>query len=253
VKNKIKIITIILPVSLALVGFFYFLKIDKKVIVSEREALIKDEESLSLDKKDSTDMKNDADKIDEKTEEELVNKDKELENKEVYDTIKNSKGDDDMDENYLKIVKSLVSWGFEKSNDRNIDTIILHTSYNILGGDEYDFEKVKKEYRDYQVSPHYVIDREGKIFQLVEDKNIAYHAGESKTPDGRKGVNNFSIGIEILNNEKDNFTVNQYEATNELILDLRDKYEIKYVLGHNQIAPGRKTDPWNINWDKINK
>lgn len=156
-------------------------------------------------------------------------------------------------ENGLTIKERLVSWGFGASKERLIDTIILHSSYNILGGDEYELDKIIQEYKDYGVAPHYVIDREGNIFRLVKDANIAYHAGESKVPDGRAGVNNFSIGIEIINSEKDKFTLKQYEAINELIAFLKDEYKIKYVLGHDQIAPGRKTDPWNINWEKINK
>ena len=167
--------------------------------------------------------------------------------------IKETSNEDRKQENELVIKSRLVSWGFEKAKNRKIDTIILHTSYNILGGDQYDFEKVLKEYKDYQVAPHYVIDRKGTIYQLVEDKDIAYHAGESKVPDGRSGVNNFSLGIEILNSESDKFTNSQYEAINNLISFLKGKYEVIYILGHNEIAPSRKTDPWNINWSKINK
>lgn len=156
-------------------------------------------------------------------------------------------------ENNIKIKDHLVSWGFSSSRGRKIDTIILHSSYNVIGGDEYDFDKIVQEYKDYGVAPHYVIDREGVIFRLVKDNNIAYHAGESKVPDGRSGVNNFSIGVELINSEKDKFTANQYKSINNLIEHLKDEYKIKYILGHSDIAPGRKTDPWNINWKKINR
>lgn len=152
-----------------------------------------------------------------------------------------------------KIKERLVSWGFSKSSERKIDTIIIHSSYNILGGDEYDLDKTILEYKQYGVSPHYVIDRKGDIFRLVQDNNIAYHAGVSKIPDGRTGVNDFSIGIELLNTEKDEFTKNQYNSVNYLIAILRRDYKIKYILGHNQIAPERKTDPWNMDWNKIDK
>lgn len=153
----------------------------------------------------------------------------------------------------LNIKDSLVAWGFDTANERAIDTIILHSSYNALGGDEYDFDKLILEYKEYGVAPHYLIDRGGGIYRLVKDSNIAYHAGESKTPDGRTGVNKFSLGIELMNTEKDKYTKSQYQAANNLIAFLKTKYKIKYVLGHEQIAPGRKTDPWNIDWDKIDK
>jgi len=180
----------------------------------------------------------------------LTELEKESESVEEKEEIKEEDNGSE-EENF--IIDRLVSWGFQKASGRKIDTVILHTSYNILGGDEYDLEKVIKEYKQYGVAPHYVIDRSGKIYCLVADKNIAYHAGESQTPDGRTGVNNFSIGIEIINSEEDDFTKKQYQAVNELIKNLEGKYKIKYVLGHSDISPGRKTDPWNINWDKIDK
>lgn len=149
------------------------------------------------------------------------------------------------------IIKHLVSWGFEKSSGRKINTIIIHSSYDGLGSDPYSLDGTLKEYKEYGVSPHYLIDREGKIYQLVADTNIAYHAGLSKTPDGRTNVNSFSIGIELLNTQTDHYTTAQYDSLKNLISLLKKNYSIKYVLGHSQIAPGRKTDPWNFDWDKI--
>ncbi len=151
----------------------------------------------------------------------------------------------------FKIINNSVSWGFESFSDRKIDTIIIHSSYNALGGDEYDFKKLLSEYKEYGVSPHYVIDRRGNVYRLVSEKNIAYHAGESKVPDGRTGVNNFSIGIEIMSTRTDGPSNAQYAALKNLITDIKTRYKIKYTLGHSQIAPGRKDDPWNFDWKKI--
>ncbi|MFA4817667.1 MAG: N-acetylmuramoyl-L-alanine amidase [Parcubacteria group bacterium] len=151
----------------------------------------------------------------------------------------------------INIINRLVGWGYEKASGRKIDTIIIHSTYNALGGDQFSLEKILDIYKSYGVAPHYIIDRGGKIYRLVADENIAYHAGESKTPDGRMGVNNFSIGIEVINSKTEKPTDKQYTALNDLLRYLRSKYTIKYVLGHNQIAPGRKDDPWNFVWDKI--
>jgi len=152
----------------------------------------------------------------------------------------------------IKIIQKLVSWGYSKPQSaRTIDTIIIHSSYNALGGDKYDLTKLLEEYREYGVSPHYLIDREGNIYQLVSDKNIAYHAGESQMPDGRTNVNNFSLGIEIMNTEDSNLTEKQYQSLNKLMDYLKNIHKIKDVLGHNQISSGRKTDPWNFDWKKI--
>lgn len=151
----------------------------------------------------------------------------------------------------IKIINRLVDWGFQEIAERKIDTIIIHSSYNAIGNDPYSVDGVIAEYKSYSVSPHYLIDRKGNIYRLVEDKNIAYHAGESKMPDGRTGVNNFSIGIEMLTEKKDKLTDEQYGALNSLIKNLKEKYKITAALGHNQIAPGRKDDPWNFEWNKI--
>lgn len=153
----------------------------------------------------------------------------------------------------LEIKNRLVTWGFQKSSGRKIDTVIIHSSYDALGDDPYAVSGVIAEYKKYEVAPHYLIDRKGKIYQLVEDKNIAYHAGESMMPDGRTGVNAFSIGVEMLTTKKDKLTEAQYLALNLLIANLKGKYKITAVLGHNQIAPGRKDDPWNFDWKKVKK
>ncbi len=153
----------------------------------------------------------------------------------------------------IKIKNKLVNWGFTESSGRKIDTIILHSSYDALGDNPYDLEGLIAEYKQYGVAPHYLIDRKGKVYRLVADKNIAWHAGAGQTPDGRKNVNNFSIGVEIMNTKTDNYTKKQYQATQDLIDYLKKKYKINYILGHNEIAPGRKTDPWNFEWDKIRK
>ncbi len=70
-------------------------------------------------------------------------------------------------------------------------------------------------------------------------------------PDGRKDVNNFSIGIEIMNTEETNYTKAQYEAVNTLVATLKKKYAIKNIVGHADIAPDRKSDPWNFDWKKL--
>ncbi|MFC1609245.1 N-acetylmuramoyl-L-alanine amidase, partial [Patescibacteria group bacterium] len=124
---------------------------------------------------------------------------------------------------------------------------------NALEGGEYDKDLLIDIYKDYGVSPHYLINREGRIYRLVEDKNIAYHAGVSKMPDGRKNANGFSIGVELINNKEDKYTKSQYSALNDLLDYLGEKYKIKYTLGHDEISPDRKTDPWNMDWDKVDR
>ncbi len=151
----------------------------------------------------------------------------------------------------ISVKDRLVSFGYAESSGRKIDTVVLHSSYNNQGGDRYSVDKVIDIWKSYEVVPHYMIDRKGNVLRLVEDEDIAYHAGNSKMPDGRTNVNGFSIGVEILNAEDDEYTAAQYGAVNDLIAYLKQKHGVKYVVGHDDIAPGRKTDPWNFDWKKL--
>lgn len=150
-----------------------------------------------------------------------------------------------------QITNRLVNWGYQAASDRKIDTVIVHSTYNALGGDQFSLAKILDIYKSYGVAPHYIIDRGGHIYRLVADKNIAYHAGASRMPDGRTDVNDFSLGIELINNKTEDPTTAQYAALKGLVGYLKGKYAVKYVLGHNQIAPGRKDDPWNFDWRRL--
>jgi AmpD protein len=64
-------------------------------------------------------------------------------------------------------------------------------------------------------------------------------------------VNDFSIGVEMLNTLDGQYTEAQYKAVNNLIAYLKKQYPIKFVVGHKDIAPDRKADPWNFDWKKL--
>ena len=81
----------------------------------------------------------------------------------------------------LVIIDKFVSWGYKSySGSREVDAIIIHSAYDALGDDFYSVDGVIEEFRIYKVTPHYLIDREGNIYQLVSDDNVAYHAGTGK-------------------------------------------------------------------------
>jgi N-acetyl-anhydromuramyl-L-alanine amidase AmpD len=141
-------------------------------------------------------------------------------------------------------------------NGAKIDTIVLH--HTAGGGTAKDvgrqFQNAKAE-----VSSHYVVDKEGAIVQAVEDKARAWHAGESEFK-GRKDVNDFSIGIEMVNkgDGKDPFTDKQYQALGKLVAYLQDEYGIprNRITGHKDVAlpKGRKKDPApNFSYDRLDK
>ncbi len=153
----------------------------------------------------------------------------------------------------LTVTKRLLSKGFSVPIlPRKIDAIIIHSVYNSLGGDPYDPEKVIEKYEMEGVASHYLIDREGKIYHLVPEENIAHHAGTSQMPDGRKNVNNFSIGIELIYALLEGPNQKQYQALAQLLNHLRQKYEIppNNILGHKDVSPN-KTDPWEFDWQYL--
>ena len=99
-----------------------------------------------------------------------------------------------------------------------------------------------------KVSSHYLINRKGRIFRLVQDRHVAWHAGKSCW--GRyKNLNENSIGIELENKGHQfgytNFKNKQISSLIKLCKKLIKKYKIKKknILGHSDIAPLRKIDP----------
>ena len=139
--------------------------------------------------------------------------------------------------------------GFDKWKvKRPIDVLIIHSSFCIRSNDPYDVYCVLGEYKRSGVASHYLIDRAGNIHKLVDENNVAHHAGFGKLPDGNNAINTRSVGIEIINDESHGPTNEQYEALARLTKDIKSRHRIKYIKGHNQIAPDRKSDPWRFNW-----
>lgn len=95
-----------------------------------------------------------------------------------------------------------------------------------------------------KVSAHYLIARDGKVLQLVDEAARAWHAGESRW--GTMGdLNSASIGIELDNTGAEPFAEPQIDALLALLGELRERYRIppENVLAHGDVAPTRKVDP----------
>ncbi len=102
-----------------------------------------------------------------------------------------------------------------------------------------------EEIHRLKVSAHFLVDRLGGITQFVSTSHRAWHAGVSRIGD-REQVNDFSIGIELEGCEKDQFEEEQYESLGYLTKCLMEVYSSIHpsqIVGHSDIAPGRKTDP----------
>lgn len=139
----------------------------------------------------------------------------------------------------------------QRPSNTKIDTIVIHHTapFASLTRVGYYFQDINT-----RVSAHYTVGKEGLIIQSVDEKDRAWHAGPSSWI-GKYNLNDFSIGIEILNdgNGKDPFTPLQYNALNNLVAYLMKKYDvpIENVIGHRDIAfpLGRKSDPAdNFDW-----
>lgn len=107
-----------------------------------------------------------------------------------------------------------------------------------------------------QVSAHFIVDRKGAITQFVPLSKRAWHAGESSW-EGRDNCNDYSIGIEMIGDEKEPFTQSQYRETARLCRVLMAHFpdiSRQRIVGHQDVAPNRKWDPgrqWQ--WPKFHR
>ncbi len=120
---------------------------------------------------------------------------------------------------------------------------------NRLDPSEHPYYEIIK---DFKVSSHFFIRRDGELIQFVPCTQRAWHAGAS-TWCGRERCNDFSIGIELEGSDTTPFTDAQYASLNRLTASLRAAYPIQDIKGHSDIAPGRKTDPGPcFDWGRLN-
>jgi len=114
-----------------------------------------------------------------------------------------------------------------------------------LNGLDYDQHPYFDTLRGLEVSSHLLIERDGKVTQFVPFHQRAWHAGVSEY-EGRSNCNDYSIGIELEGTDQSGFTDAQYRRLVELsaiIINTYPNIGEKHIVGHSDIAPGRKTDP----------
>lgn len=107
---------------------------------------------------------------------------------------------------------------------------------------DWDAHPYYQTLRGLAVSAHFFIRRDGSLIQFVPCGLRAWHAGVSSW-EGRERCNDFSIGIELEGSDDTPFSEAQYTSLIALIETLKAAYPIRAVVGHSDIAPGRKTDP----------
>jgi N-acetylmuramoyl-L-alanine amidase len=126
--------------------------------------------------------------------------------------------------------------------------IIHHTAQNSCEQTLQTFTLKKTE-----VSAHYVICKDGKIYHMLNDYLRAWHGGVAKWGNVTD-INSCSIGIELDNNGFEAFTQEQLNSLETLLAKLKKVYAIPAAnfIGHADIAPTRKNDPnKNFPWQQF--
>ncbi len=137
-----------------------------------------------------------------------------------------------------------INFGIRKPNF----VVIHHTAQDSLGQTIRTFHSAKAG-----VSSHYVVGRDGKVVQMVNDLYRAHHAGLGKWGNNTD-LNSSSIGIELDNNgTTDPWTDAQVNALIQLLTYLKNTYSIPQAnfIGHMDLAPTRKNDPSRFPWKRL--
>ena len=118
---------------------------------------------------------------------------------------------------------------------------------------DWDAHPYYDRIRGLRVSAHFLVRRDGALLQFVSCEQRAWHAGRSAWR-GREDCNHHSIGIELEGLEGDTFEPAQYTQLARLLRALAARYPIDEAVGHEDVAPGRKTDPGaGFDWPRLRK
>ncbi|MFP5079317.1 N-acetylmuramoyl-L-alanine amidase [Pedobacter sp. JCM 36344] len=103
-----------------------------------------------------------------------------------------------------------------------------------------------------EVSAHYVVGRDGKVVQMVNDYLRAHHAGTGRWGNDTD-LNSSSIGIEIDNDGFEPYSEAQIQGVIKILAVLKKRYKIPTAnfIGHSDIAPSRKPDPHDFPWKRL--
>ena len=158
----------------------------------------------------------------------------------------------------------IASANFDERPNQEISLIVLHNislppgEYGGSGIIELFTNQLDPQAHPYyagihqhKVSAHFLIRRDGQLVQFVSCLKRAWHAGISQWQQ-RERCNDFSVGIELEGSDFEVFTEAQYASLQILLAALQLSYPIQAIVGHSDIAPGRKTDPGPFfDWQRI--
>ena len=137
----------------------------------------------------------------------------------------------------------------ERKNGAQPDMVVLH--YTAMESCDAAADRLCDP--EFEVSAHYLISENGEIHQLVDERHRAWHAGRGSW--GRvTDVNSHSIGIELANTGFHPFPDVQMVALENLLAGILERHKIapERVIGHSDMAPGRKSDPGQrFDWQRL--
>ncbi len=129
------------------------------------------------------------------------------------------------------------------------DMVVLH--YTAMGCAKDALDTLCNP--DNEVSAHYLIGRDGRVVQMVEDAARAWHAGAGRWA-GCNDINSRSIGIELDNDGFSPFSAVLMDALEELLAGIMSRWDIPahHVIAHSDLAPLRKSDPGaRFDWRRL--
>ncbi len=135
----------------------------------------------------------------------------------------------------------------ERPAGQDVDILLMH--YTGMKSGPEALERMRDPAA--KVSAHYMVEEDGRVFQLVDEAKRAWHAGVSSWA-GESNINARSIGIEIVNPGHEfgyrPFPIKQMAAVADLSLGILSRHPIppERVLGHSDVAPQRKQDPGEL-------
>ena len=137
----------------------------------------------------------------------------------------------------------------ERAGGRSPDIILLHYTGMATADGALKWLRAPES----QVSCHYFVHEDGRVEQLVREKDRAWHAGKSSWQ-GEVDINSASIGIEIANPGNRPFAAAQMDTLELLLARIMARWSIgpEAVIGHSDMAPGRKIDPGpRFDWARL--
>jgi N-acetylmuramoyl-L-alanine amidase len=137
----------------------------------------------------------------------------------------------------------------ERRGGQQPELVVLH--YTAMQGCAAALERLCDPVAE--VSAHYLIDTDGRILSLVDERARAWHAGAGMWA-GRGDVNSRSIGIELVNLGNEPFAAAQMTALEGLLTAVLARWALPpaAVIGHSDMAPGRKVDPGpRFDWRRL--